>query len=431
MLEHKEIKKTTEGETPKKKHHSLLEIKDYLDFKYEFRRNELTLEIEVRQVDKPNFVLLDEAFVNSIWIDLQIDGYKCSDATLLKILNSKLTNEYNPLKKYFEDLPQYDGQTDYIAQLANTIQIADISTGNIELKNLWRPYLEKWLVASVATAMGRGVNHLCLILVGGQGKGKTTWLNHLCPQSMKEFLVCSHINPSLTDQNTANFLAEKWFVNIDDQLETIFGKDFNSMKAIITAPFVTNRKTWHKFTKKRSRVCSFMGSVNSHKFLTDTENRRYLVFTTDEINFNHSINIELVWAQALHLLNDGYKYWFSQTEMKELNQFNELYRQVPSEEEWLMKLYEPCEPTNPNAKFLMPSEILSKLNTWSGMKLSIKKLSNAMDSLKYGNPVTKRVSGSPRKVYAVIERNDFDEDKYQRELKEQFTSNTVQEDLPF
>jgi hypothetical protein len=77
--------------------------------------------------------------------------------------------------------------------------------------------------------------------------GKTTWLNKLCPDEMKEFLICSHINPSLTDQNTANFLAEKWFVNVDDQLETIFGKDFNSMKAIITAPFVTNRKTWHRW----------------------------------------------------------------------------------------------------------------------------------------------------------------------------------------
>lgn len=184
--------------------------------------------------------------------------------------------------------------------------------------------MEKWLVASVATALGKGINHLCLILVGGQGVGKTSWLNNLCPKSMREFLICSHINPSLTDQNTANFLAEKWFVNIDDQLETIFGKDFNSMKAIITAPFVTNRKTWHRFTKKRQRVCSFMGSVNSVKFLTDTENRRYLVFKTDNINFNHNVAMEKVWAQALYLLENKHRYWFAQEEMKQLNQINEM-----------------------------------------------------------------------------------------------------------
>ncbi len=426
MLKHKEIKKKKEGEEGKAKQHTLLEIKDYLDFKYEFRRNELTLEIEVRAINKEHFVLLDEAFVNSIWIDLQIDGYKCSDTTLLKILNSKLTQEYNPLKKYFETLPQYDGKTDYIQQLADTIVISDLSINKIELQNLWKPYLEKWLVASAATATGKGINHLCLILVGGQGKGKTTWLNKLCPESMKEFLICSHINPSLTDQNTANFLAEKWFVNIDDQLETIFGKDFNSMKAIITAPFVTNRKTWHRFTRKRERVCSFMGSVNSPKFLTDGENRRYLIFSVQDINFNHNVNIENVWAQALYLLENKYSYWFTQEEMKQLNQINEIYRQVPPEEEWLMKMYEPCEPTNSQAKFLMPSEILTKLNVWSNMKLSIKKLSTAMENLKYGNPISKRINGSPRKVYAVIERSEFDEDTYQQEIKKEFKSKVIE-----
>lgn len=420
MLEHTDIQKE---ETGGKRRHNLLEIKDYLDFKYEFRRNQLTLEIEVRPLDDDQFILLDESFINSIWIDMQVDGYKVSDTTLLKILNSRLTKEYNPLANYFENLPAYDGVTDYIQQLADTIQIADISTDDVFLKKLWRPYLEKWLVGSAATAMGKGVNHLCLILEGRQGKGKTTWLNNLCPKSMREFLICSHIIPALTDQNTANYLAEKWFVNIDDQLETIFGKDFNSMKAIITAPFVTNRKTWHRFVRKRLRVCSFMGSVNSRKFLTDRENRRYLVFTAEDINFNHKVDLEQVWAQALQLLNEGYRYWFTQEEMKQLNKINELYRQVPIEEEWLMKLYHPCEPTNPNAKFVMPSEMLTRLNAYSGLKLSIKRLSEAMENLNFGDPLSKRIGGHPRKVYAVIERNEFDEDGYQVDLKNEFQKN--------
>ena len=419
MLEHKEIKPSGDKEEKKVKKHNLLEIKDYLDLKYEFRKNELTHEIEYRLLDKNNFSLLDESQINSIWIDLQIDGYKCSDATLLKILNSKLTGQYNPLQNYFENLAPHDGK-DYIGELAKTITISDVSVSGLNLKELWRPYLEKWLVASVATVMGKGINHLCLILVGGQGKGKTTWLNHLCPKRMKEFLICSHINPSLTDQNTANFLAEKWFVNIDDQLETIFGKDFNSMKAIITAPFVTNRKTWHRFTMKRQRICSFMGSVNSMKFLTDTENRRYLVFKTDAINFNHTIDIEKVWAQALYLLENKHSYWFALEEMKQLNQINELYRQISAEEEWLMMLYKPCEPKHPQAKFAMPSQMLTKLNAFSGMKLSIRKLSSAMEKLGYGDPVSKRINGDSRKVYAVLEKGDLEEEKFQQEIKKEF-----------
>lgn len=417
-LKYKEIKKDNDKSESKK--HYIKEYKDYLDLKYEFRRNTLTLEIEVRNLDKVEFNVLDEAMLNSIWIDMQMDGYKCADSLLLKILNSKLTSAYNPLREYFNTLPSYDGTTDYIEALANTVEIKDIVVDKVDLRALWKPYLTKWLVGSAATAMGLGINHTCLILVGGQGAGKTTWLNKLCPKEMKQFLVCSHINPSLTDQNTANFLAEKWFVNVDDQLETIFGKDFNSMKAIITAPFVTNRKTWHKLTKTRPRICSFMGSVNSPKFLTDTENRRYLVFSSDTINYRHNVDMQKVWSQALYLATNKFPYWFSKEEMKDLNKINDIYRQVPPEEEWLMKLYEPCEPTDPKAKFLMPSEMLSHINNWSGMRLSIRKLSSAMDKLDFGKKVSKRIKGQPRNVYAVLERTDLDEGALQQSIKDQY-----------
>lgn len=416
MLEHREIRKQNNKSGKPVKKHLILEIKDYLELKYEFRRNVLSLEIEYCPVEKKNFKVLDEAKINSIWIDLQLNGFKISDTLLIKILNSDLFPEHHPIKDYIERLPIHDGK-DHIRQLAETIKIADLRIDEICLPDLWLPYLKKWLVASVATAIGKGTNHLCLILVGGQGIGKTTWLNRLCPDSMQEFLICSHINPSLTDQNTANFLAEKWFVNIDDQLETIFGKDFNSMKAIITAPFVTNRKAWHRLTRKRRRVCNFMGSVNNPRFLTDIENRRYLVFTTESINIDLKVDMDKVWSQALHLLNTDFSYWFSKDEMQDLNKINDLYRQVSPEEEWLMKLYEPCEPTNPNAKFLMPSEILSKINSWSGMKLSIRKLSLAMEKLGFGKKVSKRIDGQPRNVYPAIERSEIDEAKFQEEIR--------------
>ncbi len=415
-LEHKEIKKQSEDKNEKK--HFIKELKDYLDLRFEFRKNVLTMEVEIRALKSDKFILLEEDMLNSIWIDLQMDGYKCSDGLLLKILNSKLTPSYNPLQRYFDELPPYDG-IDYIKQLADTITIKDIEVDGIHLAELWEEYLKKWLVASASTILGRGVNQTCLILVGGQGAGKTTWLNKLCPKEMKNFLACSHINPSLTDQNTANFLAEKWFLNVDDQLETIFGKDFNSMKAIITAPFITNRKTWHKMTKTRPRICSFMGSVNNPQFLTDIENRRYLVFSTAEIDFKHNVDMNKVWSQAAHLVKEKYQYWFAQEDMKKLNKVNEIYRHIPPEEEWLIKLYEPCQENHPKVSFVMPSEILARINAYSGLRLSIKKLARAMEKLGYGDPVSKRLNNrGPRKVYPVIKCSESDEDRVQAEMKD-------------
>ncbi|MFH6983603.1 VapE domain-containing protein [Marinoscillum luteum] len=413
MLEHQDIQKKPNS---KKKKHQILEVKDYLDLKYEFRRNDLTLEVEYRPVEEKRFQVLDEARINSIWIELQVDGFKVSDAVLIKILNSHLVKNHHPLKAYFETLPDHDG-VDHIQKLAESVQIDEVSVENVHLQQLWKPYLQKWLVGSVATVLGQGTNQLCLILAGGQGIGKTTWLNRLCPKGLEDFLVCSHINPSLTDNNTANYLAEKWFVNIDDQLETIFGKDFNSMKAIITAPFVTNRKTWHRFSRKRDRVCSFMGSVNNTQFLTDNENRRYLVFKVNGIHFDHKIEMAKVWAQALHLLKQGFPYWFQQEEMRILNVMNNLFRQSSPEEEWLIRLYEPTTADNPLATFLMPSEILTKLNAYSNMKLSIRKLNMAMEKLGFNNKVSKRIHGQPRYVHPVIEHLHSSDMQYQHGLR--------------
>lgn len=421
MLIHKEVKPdfNIEDETQKPVKKTLInKIKDYLEAHYDIRINVLTMELEYREIGQEKFCILDDRQLNTIWMDIQNEGIKCTDSTLLKILNSNYTQTYHPIKDYFDDLSEWHDK-DYIKELADTIAIADIEIDDIKLNDLWYIYLKKWLVASAATCLGIGINQTCLILVGSQGSGKTTWLNKLCPESMKEFLVCSHINPSLTDKNTANFLAEKWFVNVDDQLETIFGKDFNSMKAIITAPFVTMRKLFHRLTKTRPRICSFMGSVNSPRFLTDSENRRYLVFTAQEINYRHTIDMDRVWAQAKYLAKNNYSYWFSHEEMKQLNRVNDIYKQSTPEEEWLLKLYEPCDPKDPKAFFMMASEMLSQMNAQSGLKMSIKRLSQAMERLNFGDPISKRIKGKgSRRVYAVRLISDEQEKNIQREFRD-------------
>ncbi|WP_103071851.1 VapE domain-containing protein [Aquimarina sediminis] len=408
--------------TNRRRTNYITDIQEYLQENYQMRFNTLTLTLEFKRNDEHIFKTLDERVLNTIWIDLQLEGLKCSDKTLDKILRSEYTKSYHPLHEYFKGLPKHDG-TDYIGELAATIEITDLQAGELKLKKLWRTYLEKWLVASVATCIGKGINQTCLILVGGQGSGKTTWLNKLTPVSMKSFAVCGHINPSMTDNHTVNLLAEKWLVNIDDQLENIFYKDFNAIKAIITTPFVTNRKAFARLTKTRSRTCSFMGSVNNPQFLTDTSNRRYLVFSTEKIDFKHTIPIQKVWAQALHLLQQGFSYWFTDPEIAQLNIMNEHFQTATVEQEWLIKIFEPCDLDNKSGMYLMSSEILSILGAHSGLKLNQKKLSQAFEKLGYGKPIAKRINGKGvRRVFYVRKITDEQENKFQRDARKDISA---------
>ena len=83
-----------------------------------------------------------------------------------------------------------------------------------------------------------------------------------------------------------------------------------------------------------------------------------------------------------------------------------------------MKMFRPTEPTDPKADYLMPSEILSTINAHSMLKLSPKRLSDAMSNLKY-EKICKRINGNPRQVYPVIQISQTEQDDIKRDMKNQ------------
>ncbi|WP_062055872.1 hypothetical protein [Aquimarina longa] len=144
QLEHKEIRPNIDE---KKNQTTINQVQNYLDEHYELRINVLTMELEYKAIKQVRFKTLDDRQLNTIWMDIQNEGIKCTDSTLMKILNSNYTKSYHPIKDYFNNLPKPDDK-DYIKELADTICISDIEIDDIRLSDLWYDYLKKWLVAS-------------------------------------------------------------------------------------------------------------------------------------------------------------------------------------------------------------------------------------------------------------------------------------------
>ncbi|MDZ7847420.1 MAG: VapE family protein [Owenweeksia sp.] len=83
----------------------------------------------------------------------------------------------------------------------------------------------------------------------------------------------------------------------------------------------------------RHRRATLVASTNNPSFLVDTHNRRYLAFTTKEIDYLTKVDMDQVYAQAYQLLREGEPYWLNAAEQSELNRMNARYRMPTIEEE--------------------------------------------------------------------------------------------------
>lgn len=304
----KDILDTTVEERKTTGHSQIELFMDWIFSNFDFRINGLTYRVEFKVIGEKNYIELDDIKLNSMKILAEMQGFgKSFQDKLKRIIFSDYVPIVNEIKDYFENIK-------------SNAQKIKITEKNIELPTV-RKYFEmitlknnqtyeieqhynifvRFFIASVNSALRRKHNDVMLVLSGAQGTMKTSFLNHLTPVNLgkEKYLYVGHIEPNLKNSNTANALCERFFINVDDQLEVIFGKEYNNMKAIISIDQVTSRRAYAEFEKTRKRIANFVGSVNSAEFLTDNTNRRYFVLEIDKINPEYNkIDMDLFWAEC-------------------------------------------------------------------------------------------------------------------------------------
>ena len=375
----------------KKKKNNIDQIEQYLNFAFTIRYNIVSGMLEVKKSGHEEFELMTDYIENSILRALLKNNIPCSTARLRSIIFSNFCKKYDPFEEYFDKLPAWDGETDYILELAQTISTTD--------NPFWQYCFKKWLVAAVASLLTpKIVNHTAIIFSGSQGIGKTTWMENLCPSDLKAYLFSGTINP--TNKDTLIQLTECWYINMDE-LENMNRTEIGTLKEVITKSAIRTRRAYGHNNESLPRRASFMGSVNTSQFLNDsTGSRRFLCFEVVDIDYSNQIDIDMVYSQALTLFHQGFKYYFDKNEISEITSNNEQFQVKTIEEELLLTWFrKPEEKESP--QYLSTSQILHKLSINSKIATTTGNVITLGKALKKHN--FQRIKKKGNYVYAVIE----------------------------
>lgn len=363
----------------------------FLSNKYIFRHNIVSGKLEFQYFGKKKWNVMNDFIENSMLRECLKGRIRTNLSSLRNLLNSDFCPLFNPFEDYFFNLPSYDEKEDYITQLADTITTTK--------QDLWRQCFKKWLVAMVGCVLDEKViNHTVIVFSGKQGLGKTTWVEKLVPRPLKEYLFSGTINPN--NKDTLVQLSECMLINLDE-LENLNRSEIGSLKEIITKTQIRMRKAYGHNNETMPRRASFAGSVNTAQFLNDTTgSRRFLCFELEGIQYQHKVDINLAFSQALFLFKSGFRHWFDQEEIKSITENNEQYQLHSPEEELLLTWFEPCE-REIATLFLNASQIGAKLAEKAKINLNDGTINKIGKALKKHNFVKLMRKGSP--VYALRE----------------------------
>jgi predicted P-loop ATPase len=142
---------------------------------------------------------------------------------------------------------------------------------------------------------------------------------------------------------------------------------------MITTTNVDVRAPFGHHKEKRMRVASYAASGNKQEFLTDqTGNRRWLPFHVVSIDspYTHHMPYEGMYAQALHLLQSGFNYWFDLADIQQLEAHVETFMVPQSEEELIPVYFSPAQAEDAGSVFLTLAEISAKIVAYGNLKKS-------------------------------------------------------------
>lgn len=307
---------------------------------FDIRFNEISLQWEILEYET-NAPATDWDILRK----LKKANIRINETDLKIILKSNFIDKINPIKDYFEMLPDWDSETDHIKKLTNYVQVNETDRSRFETQ------FKKALIRSIACSLEVDFNKHCVVIVGdglaNQNTGKTSFIRWLTPPSLKKYYLEDLPGDS---KDSLRGLAENFIINLDE-LESLYRTEKNRLKSVFSKDYIKVRVQYDRNWSTIKRRANFWASTNETEFLTDlTGNVRWIVFKLapiqKPIDWNYSkdpdTDINKIWAQAYHLFKNGEAYKLTNEEIIENERANEQFLSLPPEYDLLTTYYSPA-----------------------------------------------------------------------------------------
>lgn len=219
-------------------------------------------------------------------------------------------NAFHPVAEWAASSP-WDGVSRFDAVMATL----KVQPKYQRFMPLFRAQLRAWLVAggkclALRPSAEDGVEvQGVLVLQGRQGAGKTRWFKSLLPEA-GWVATGVKLDPSEKDsirRATSSFLCE-----LGELDSTTRKADVAMLKAFLTESKDVYRTPYGRVQETFVRRTIYGASVNPDDFLKDpTGNRRFWPIPVTETRPITDIDMQQVWAEAVHHARSGERWWLS------------------------------------------------------------------------------------------------------------------------
>ena len=390
---YKECKGVPKSNCLTKEQRLSLQMDEFMNRRYEFRYNTQIGEVEYRERFSFQFYFhsIDKRAQNSIMLDAQSEGIGVWDRDIDRYLHSNRVPIYNPLEEFLFHLPHWDGK-DRIHALANRVPCKNPH---------WELLFHRWFLNMVSHWRGvdkMHANNTSPILVGRQGTHKSTFCREMIPPALRAYYTDSI---DFSQKRDAELYLNRFALINIDEFDQITLPQQGFLKHILQKPVVNLRKPHGRSVLELQRYASFIGTSNQKDLLTDPSgSRRFIcIEVTGNIDTTQPIDYEQLYAQAMHEIHHGERYWFDSEDEQIMTENNREFEQTPAMLQLFYQYFKTAQ-TKEEGEFLTPVEILNYLKKKSGMSLSDNKVYHFGRLLqKCGIPSKHTYKGT---VYQVI-----------------------------